>query len=333
MKKLLCFLMAIMMLSLVGCGATEGTVENSANELAAVQDETAGQESEASADSVVSEDAEESMEEAYVLDEPLVLVKQITNDNAYGEYYYDETGRIMQELTYFKGELSNCYVYNYTEQEDGTTLLRVMNDVPYGAGYEYFYDTAGNCVKFVNYFSGNTDPEKIFSESFIQGITEYEYDENNRLITRTYMNPQGDGTVYTYEYDEKGQLVYREESGLQSGTVLHSDAYVYDENGYVIQKEVYSVTYGESVNDYEWSINYDTDEVNIINERERNTGHELEYEYTEDGKLWSITVDDRLTLLPDEIYISNGKLVSTCENCRFVLMPLSQALAMQNSTE
>lgn len=118
-------------------------------------------------------------------------------------YYYDNRGNKIED------ESTDDYWCQYTYDDND----KVIEEVAYGSGgpnysctYDYDYDDNGNVIKETQtYDSGSI-------------ITNYKYDEANKLIEKTWDPGYGDDYVrkYMYEYDDYGHLIKEIESMKES---------------------------------------------------------------------------------------------------------------------
>lgn len=127
----------------------------------------------------------------YEYDENDILISDTSyynNTTNKTEYTYDSKGRLSAEITYENGhELQSCE-YEYDRQDK-----LISKSESSGACDYYKYDLNGNIIEERSKYGGM--------------VTEYTYDEENRMIKRRYYSEDNsfevdDLTFYKYEYEE-----------------------------------------------------------------------------------------------------------------------------------
>lgn len=104
------------------------------------------------------------------------------------EYTYDGKGRLSAEITYKNEHESWSCEYEYDRQDK-----LISRSESSGACYYYKYDLNGNIIEERSKYGGM--------------VTEYTYDEENRMIKRRYYSEDNsrevdDSTFYKYEYEK-----------------------------------------------------------------------------------------------------------------------------------
>ncbi|HEB81650.1 MAG TPA: hypothetical protein ENJ11_02180 [Gammaproteobacteria bacterium] len=165
---------------------------------------------------------------------PLLLRSEAwtTGDNPDEPYYtkdynYDNNGNLVfiEEWSYQSGIPQNRITTEYTYDANNfvTGGKKTWYQLNYYYVFDYQTDSHGNII-----WQSATKYNAITDE-WISGPTEtsfsYEYDENGRLITKTY--PGGD--VESYTYDNNGNLVQKRCCGT-------TYTYLYDSNNYLVKE-------------------------------------------------------------------------------------------------
>ena len=141
-------------------------------------------------------------------------------------FEYNKNGDIIKYSTYQNGYVSSYHTYEY---DSDNTLIKseYYNTDETPEFYTlYDYDEAGNLIR---------KTQKSYSSGENNNVTEYQYDEANRL-TKYIVN---DRTQEKYEYDESGRLTTH--THYSSGSYVNSTTYKYEYNeaGQVIKKSRY----------------------------------------------------------------------------------------------
>ena len=146
-----------------------------------------------------------------------------TWDDLYYNYTYDESGKLI--------ERSDAQNYDYFSYDsEGHLIIANFDSVP--IYYTYSEDSSGNILSITK----TTDGE-------VKSVYEYEYDENNRIISETeyvYSDNELKRTqeINTYSYDDEGNVsnlsvqAYDSDSEDYKTSTLN---YYYDEDNNVSQ--------------------------------------------------------------------------------------------------
>ena len=200
----------------------------------------------------------------------------------------------------------NCQVegdyYYYGYNKDGLVDSSYVYVCYYDEEYYhlYKYDDRNNIICEEGYcILPNDDPNyNEFSKSF---EIKYEFDENNRKITRKNYNLDawsgtGEfllGGVYVYEYDEKGLLKQRRLYWDEEQTNLFEKTnYTYNEKNQLVRESYLTVAFGDENEDMALDYYYDekgriikvttstTNTANVLEESENRV-----YQYDENDNL------------------------------------------------
>lgn len=232
-------------------------------------------------------------------------------------YTYDERGNLRSEAD--KGD-SNWYyetdteiVYTYDEQN--RLLSQTYRDFDYTYRETYTYDEKGNELTY-SYFNGEGETPfsgyvctydergNLLKKEEFDGYDAaynctytYTYDEQDRALTCTITQYDGDRRIHYYTHEEDGSYRYYFEFVDSEGDT-YTYAYWYDSEGRAQKNEVYNKTTDEIYESYEYQRDeqgneiyrryvYDGDETvrtTTYNER----GQELVSETKENGETYSM---------------------------------------------
>ena len=204
-------------------------------------------------------------EEVFTYNEHGLLCKSVSKDTVF-DYEYDQNKRLVKTL--YNGSLNNEYEYD----DKGNLIKHTSWLGKYPQfGYEYAYDDQGRMIKEV-VLRGNPD----FNILELSYTTEYTYDKDGNMTSRTWTYQNGSTTRTDYTYDKDGNLI-REETGAvvveyvydNKGNILEEKnnsttvQYTYDQNGHLTQKISKNLTSGY----VEYSFIYEYDgNGNVIKE-------------------------------------------------------------------
>lgn len=336
MKKWLCLCLCVLLLfSLTACGKTP-PVKTDDPPVSALVDEkyeegmaklAAGEWTEAYTLLKAATDPRAAEElEKFVFVPTETTYKESLNSADYTTTYtYDEQGNLLEDKAWGK---TNWYTkkdvcINYTYDKNNRALSYTYRHSDYNYKETYTYDENGNRLSFCLYDAdgvlynrivytyderGNmlTQEEYDGRDATFVSSTVYTYDDQDRLLTCTATDYDGEVTVYTYTYDEDGNYHYSyvyytedawgemvpvtytvyfdgEERSLgykvttESGAVREQKEIRYDENGDNIYQRML----------YNWGESYDSDSVTILTYNE--PGKLLTSETTENGEITSAT--------------------------------------------
>ncbi len=198
----------------------------------------------------------------YTYNEYGLLCKSESDNNVF-EYEYDQNKRLVK--TSHNGSLTNEYEYD----SKGNLIKHTSWSGRYPQfGYEYAYDDQGRMIREV-VLRGN--PE--FNVLEVSYTTDYTYDKDGNMTSKTWTYSNGSTTRTDYVYDKDGNLI-REEMGA---VVVE---YIYDKDGKILEEK-----YDDAVVQY----TYDKDGKLTKKQRDEhvNTTSEYtsEYFYDENGRL------------------------------------------------
>ena len=204
-------------------------------------------------------------EEVFTYNEHGLLCKSVSKDTVF-DYEYDQNKRLAKTL--YNGSLNNEYEYD----DKGNLIKHTSWLGKYPQfGYEYAYDDQGRMIREV-VLRGNPD----FNILELSYTTEYTYDKDGNMTSRTWTYQNGSTSRTDYVYDKDGNLI-REETGAvvveyvydNKGNILEEKnnsttvQYTYDQNGHLTQKISKNLTSGY----VEYSFIYEYDgNGNVIKE-------------------------------------------------------------------
>ena len=204
-------------------------------------------------------------EEVFTYNEHGLLCKSVSKDTVF-DYEYDQNKRLAKTL--YNGSLNNEYEYD----DKGNLIKHTSWLGKYPQfGYEYAYDDQGRMIREV-VLRGNPD----FNILELSYTTEYTYDKDGNMTSRTWTYQNGSTSRTNYVYDKDGNLI-REETGAvvveyvydNKGNILEEKnnsttvQYTYDQNGHLTQKISKNLTSGY----VEYSFIYEYDgNGNVIKE-------------------------------------------------------------------
>ena len=204
-------------------------------------------------------------EEVFTYNEHGLLCKSVSEDTVF-DYEYDQNKRLVKTL--YNGSLNNEYEYD----DKGNLIKHTSWLGKYPQfGYEYAYDDQGRMIREV-VLRGNPD----FNILELSYTTEYTYDKDGNMTSRTWTYQNGSTSRTDYVYDKDGNLI-REETGAvvveyvydNKGNILEEKnnsttvQYTYDQNGHLTQKISKNLTSGY----VEYSFIYEYDgNGNVIKE-------------------------------------------------------------------
>ncbi|MBL7884859.1 MAG: hypothetical protein JNL69_12370 [Bacteroidia bacterium] len=171
--------------------------------------------------------------------------KRLKSGDFYNAYYYeyDSKGRIIKELHCKETNISehpkhfklgvqttlSSETFEYTEFSTTQVKKRCLND----EGREY-----KNCI--LNYDkNGNLISETVnYIVSWMRQETIYDYDAQNRLISKNYSgNVNGNEKAETiYEYDSKGLVL--SEKWFLNNELRNEISYLFDENNILVKSHL-----------------------------------------------------------------------------------------------
>ncbi|MGN0800930.1 MAG: hypothetical protein ACI4NU_10950 [Christensenellales bacterium] len=202
---------------------------------------------------------------------------------AYTEYEYDDIGNRIKETSYYGtyaamslfGEekvISVGFEYEYDDKGNIISIYPFDSD-----GYCSWYDERKN--EYDRY--GNLIKCTLYSKGAAATYEEYEYDGENRIERRCYLN---DGYMYLkeqYEYDKSGKILSEIHISYLDTTHTNFYKYEYKRGGREVKKTEYYDRKEAGYTEYE----YDA-KGNLIKETNYSEWDVLkgwiEYEYTDD---------------------------------------------------
>lgn len=144
------------------------------------------------------------------------------------ERKYDANGNLTEDTLAFSEENTDSKLYEYDSENRMIKMIEVDNgDMANAIIYEWSYNAEGLLTKeSFEYASGGVKTKEY---------SEYEYDENGKLISKTIMD--GGLSYVTYYYDENGNLArsVREPAEGYDGLYI-IETYFYDGNGNLIKE-------------------------------------------------------------------------------------------------
>ncbi len=198
------------------------------------------------------------------------------NLQSMNKWQYNSDGNVTLEASYgVGGTLEHKYVTTYNENGLKYSVKRYNRD---GLVWEefYYYDEAGNCIKYFEYLSDGKLRSKSFytydennhrtsylkynSEENLIAHEEYVYDQQGRQTKFTTYDPTGMMVACgTRTYGENGNLLEQCEYNADGTLVLKGnfdekgqilEAIKYDNFGQISSREVYTYLPDGSVKDY-----------------------------------------------------------------------------------
>jgi hypothetical protein len=183
----------------------------------------------------------------------------------------NEKGNLLSEEKYYGDDSGEKTVYEYDEKDNIINILYYDEEGDYASKNEIKYNEKGEVTERISLNNKNKILSRIaFSVPEEHHIEESEYDENNKLVSKTLMVFNKDGKeVTTRQTNPQGKLI----SAVQN---------TYDERGNVIQR-VYKDFYSKT-------IKYTYDENNLLTDQELYDDNGLllrknMYEYDDDGNI------------------------------------------------
>ena len=176
-----------------------------------------------------------------------ILIKETKvsgSDDSYEEVVktYNENGALSESISYDKdGEEKHRETNTY--DSDGNLIKTVREN--YKKIYhtiEYIYEN-GNKVKQI---------ATAYDDESYEGVSEFFYDENNKLIKEISTEPSGTTTVTEYQND----LIIKQQRTNKDGKIISDSEYQYDDKGNILQQTLlivdqqssYKYTYDEDGN-------------------------------------------------------------------------------------
>ena len=176
----------------------------------------------------INADGTRSWVTEYSYDESGNLIEERTG-NSVTVMTYDEEGRVLSKVSYYKDEKNNETYYEYDEQGyviAETRIERYSEEITYTFAVTYNEDhTEATIEQFKN-----GEPN---------GITEETYNAAGQVLRSTVHDANGSWKhSQTWEYDAEGKLL---QEGNYSSSETQADymtIYTYDENGLLLSKNV-----------------------------------------------------------------------------------------------
>ncbi|MBE6541135.1 MAG: hypothetical protein E7672_01665 [Ruminococcaceae bacterium] len=323
MKKLLCMILAFLMaLSLVACGGSGDPADPDNDKSENNQKDDNKGEDKPVVDPVTGE---------ITLDEPFVLVQVVSQHSEYTQYFYDESGRITKEvITDGKnGPVIDELVYNYSEEADGTLVVGYAG-LGIGNGEIKKFNSDGYCIEVKNYSTTRAEtPEEILDESHYMYGYRFEYDSENRLSKVVTLSDDGTDAGWTeIAYNENGDLASRV-SYRKDGSFNYGDYFEYDQNGDALKRTRKGSN--EYTVDYTWELS--TGDNGVSQRKVKGGDFILNYHYDENGNFESLQVSDDYGVIKGKLLPKDSALLENNLWRTMTFMPLSVALAKQNSAE
>ncbi len=176
-----------------------------------------------------------------------ILIKETKvteSDDSYEEVVktYNENGALSESISYDKdGEEKHRETNTY--DSDGNLIKTVGEN--YKKVYhitEYIYENGNKVKQIATAYDG---------ESY-EGVSEFFYDENNKLIKEISTEPSGTTTVTEYQND----LIIKQQRTNKDDRVISDSEYQYDDKGNILQQTLlivdqqssYKYTYDEDGN-------------------------------------------------------------------------------------
>ncbi|MBR2906529.1 MAG: hypothetical protein IKC26_00605 [Clostridia bacterium] len=162
-------------------------------------------------------------------------------------YTYDENGNPQKEIyTSHKGdEFIYNLVYDYVYDKDGALIKATStyyysdNTIGHSYSHEYTYNERGDWIRLV---TTTLSPSSLTKEVTTVTSYSYTYDENGRILKKSYASNDVSTHVYEYVYDENGNLITEVCSIVKTTATktfvsfCYTLDYTYDENGNLIRK-------------------------------------------------------------------------------------------------
>ena len=158
-----------------------------------------------------------------------ILIKETKvsgSDDSYEEVVkaYNEKGALSESVSYDKdGEEKHRETNTY--DSDGNLIKTVSEN--YKKIYhtiEYIYEN-GNKVKQI---------ATAYDDESYEGVSEFFYDENNKLIKEISTEPNGTTTVTEYQ----NGLIIKQQRTNKDGEIISGSEYQYDDKGNILQQDL-----------------------------------------------------------------------------------------------
>lgn len=132
---------------------------------------------------------------------------------------YDDKGNCIESNTYKpNGDLHSKSIYKYDDKGNCIEYAHYKEDGSLYYKYIWKYDNKGNIIE-------EDEVKSMFGDK--GNTTRYVYDNKNKIVKRTYIEPSGDiDYVIDYKYDEKGNII-NEKSVSDSGINTYTIDYMY----------------------------------------------------------------------------------------------------------
>lgn len=215
----------------------------------------------------------------------MMILNTLSNEFELTQYEYN----VHRQLTWLNqnGNVTNFYYNNkqlidHIVYPDGTIKEYTYDDLNQLTELKFTYDTS-----VLNYFAYTYDLNgNKLTETTPNGLTLYEYNNLNKLITVTYP----DGVQESFEYDIAGNRTKWSRDGIITD-------YTYNEENQLITSD-------------EWSLNYDKN-GSLISKTNLATSTSTTYNYNYNNKLSSVGFSDNTSTSYNYLPASDLRLSST----------------------
>jgi YD repeat-containing protein len=231
--------------------------------------------------------------------------------------FYDDYGNLVKLIGKNKDGKEDIILTNdYTYDKDGNIIKVILEDFEgFISVVKYQYDKYGNKIKETikennhNFTIKEYDSKGNIIKIIIDGshyqdypyIENYEYDKNGNLLKKTTSNE----TYEIYEYDKNGNIIKQETKKIDGSISI----IVYDKNGNILEEKTQDKY---NVYDTITTYIYDNDGY-LIEKRFRNWNNKVSsdtYEYDENGNLLKKTISNETFE-----YDKNGNMIKKIVKC------------------
>lgn len=176
----------------------------------------------------INADGTRSWVTEYSYDEKGNLIEERTGDSV-NVMTYDEEGRILSKVSYYKDEKGNETYYEYDDQGYVIAETRIER---YSEEITYTFD--------ITYNEDHTEATiEQFRNGEPNGVTEETYNAVGQVLRSTVRDANGNWKrSQSWEYDAAGNLLQEDNYSSSETQADYMTIYTYDENGLLVSKNV-----------------------------------------------------------------------------------------------